>query len=213
MGRLLASNTMLFFDAVQKYEWEKVKLMLTMPEKFSLNFVHPELNLTPLMLSILRKDSLMIEILLEDQRMKIDTENSEGMTALMYAIQIGDTNMVSKLISRGASVEKRHQQYLHNIGHVAVLAGFTDVIDTLKCSNIDWNLGDWCGDTPLHVAVLISRPDIVINLLEIKNIDLFKKNLDGLTPIELSMLRGDWSAVEAFNAHIIKETNNRKKKV
>ena len=157
-----------------------------------------------LMLSISRRDDMMTKILLEDERIEINTKNSNGWTAVMFACKFGDAYLVSQLLEMGASIENTDDQYSCNLCHIAILAGSLEVIEVLKHSKIQWNMSDWQGDTPLHLAVLYDEPEILKTLLQIKHINIFTKNKQGLTAYETAMETGNWNAIKLFNDHVIK---------
>ena len=207
MGKLPVSNTVFVFDSVYDNEIEILRSMLNSAYKFDLNFVDPDMDLTALMLAIVRRDNVMTNVLLEDERIKINTQNSEGCTALMFACRYGDKYIVSKLLDMGATIETTDFQYFCNPAHIAVLAGNLEVIEVLKQSAINWDVVDFQGDTPLHLAVLNDKPEILISLLQLNNINIHKKNKEGLTAYESAMERGNWQAINEFNEYIIRMNN------
>jgi ankyrin repeat protein len=50
--------------------------------------------------------------------------------------------------------------------HIAIEEGDPNVLDVLMKRKADWNTGDSFGDTPLHLAVLLGKRDLVRRLME-----------------------------------------------
>nr|XP_009798518.1 PREDICTED: ankyrin repeat domain-containing protein, chloroplastic-like [Nicotiana sylvestris] len=73
--------------------------------------------------------------------------------------------------------------------HYAVRTASTQMIKILLLYNVDINLQDHDGWTPLHLAVQSRRTDIV-RLLLIKGADKTLKNRDGLTPLDICLHYG-----------------------
>ena len=203
MGKLPVSNTVYVFDTVYDNDIEKLRAMLNSSEKFDLNYLEPQMDITALMLSILRRDNMMTDILLEDNRIKVNTVNSVGVSALMMACRYGDQFLVKKLLKMGATIQTTDYLYFSNPCHIAVLSGKLEVIEVLKSTSINWNDPDWQGDTPLHLAVLNDEPEILHSLLQVENINICKKNKENLSAFEIAMQEGNWIAINLFNEYII----------
>ncbi|XP_021274574.1 ankyrin repeat domain-containing protein, chloroplastic-like [Herrania umbratica] len=73
--------------------------------------------------------------------------------------------------------------------HYAVHTASTPTIKLLLLYNVDINLQDNDGWTPLHLAVQARRTDIV-KLLLIRGADKMLKSKDGLTPLDLCLYSG-----------------------
>lgn len=73
--------------------------------------------------------------------------------------------------------------------HYAVRTVSVEAIKTLLLHDVDINLQDNDGWTPLHLAVQSRRTDVV-RLLLMKGADKTLKNQDGLTPLELCLHSG-----------------------
>jgi len=69
---------------------------------------------------------------------------------------------------------------------IAVEKNFVDIIELLlKHENIDVNIQNIDGNTPLHIS-LYTNDDIAKLLLDHKDIDVNIQNIDGNTPLQIT---------------------------
>jgi uncharacterized protein len=113
-------------------------------------------NVTPLMIAALRGDEEMTGILL-NAGAEPNATSDTGDTALVKAISFEEIEVVKLLLKGGANPEVKHPLRGESALHVAARMANVEVINALLSKNIDVNLKDNDGVTPLMEAVG-SRP-------------------------------------------------------
>lgn len=71
--------------------------------------------------------------------------------------------------------------------HIAILQTNEKMVSWLFEQGADLNLSDDLGYTPLHLAVSMGLENIVKQLLQCIEIDVFKINVHGQTPLQLAI--------------------------
>jgi ankyrin repeat protein len=93
---------------------------------------------------------------------EIDAVNTEGYTPLACAVSSGNTALVRKLLSLGASVNLGEQSPLL----VALRSHYPEMVSLLLAAGADVNHRDGRGETPVQVAAARGRSDFVRLLLD-----------------------------------------------
>lgn len=113
---------------------------------------------------------------------------------LIDALRAGDGDKVNALIKHLISVDstvetteliKLRETILHYAVQVAPLPLIQDLVEN-KEYNLDINAQDSDGDTPLHLAVVASRFNVVKYLMKLPNINDTVLNNDKNQPVELA---------------------------
>jgi len=128
-------------------------------------------------------------------RADVNAKGDKGNTVLMYAVRLGDKDMVKSLISQGADVNVTDNDS-YTVLMKAVTSGNTDIVKLLMQAGADINAKTNNGYTALRIAVFFRHLD-VIKLLIHAGIDVNAKFRNfGDTPIVLAVknvgLRSDW---------------------
>src|ERR1041385_4386595 len=116
----------------------------------------------------------------------IDARDREGRTALFYAVQAGDSEIVSHLIRLGANVNAQDKN-LETPLHLAAREYRPEMAALLLRSGAKVDAQDGHGNSPLSHAVLGSRGRAeIIKLLISSGANEFLKNNQGVSPQELA---------------------------
>ena len=111
-------------------------------------------------------------------------QDSDGMTALMWSVQMGHTEVVDALLAHPSINVNQADSDGRTSLYWAAYWGKTEVADALLAHKaIDVNKADHDGNTPLMMAVSEVHPGMVNTLLTHKNIDVNKADRDGNTPL------------------------------
>lgn len=80
-----------------------------------------------------------------------------------YAVKKGNLSIVKFLYENGVDINEEHNDTSPLM--LAAQAGWVDITDFLISNNVDVNLHDMFGYTPLMIAVINGKIDIVTRLL------------------------------------------------
>jgi FOG: Ankyrin repeat len=133
-------------------------------------------KLPALMLAIRSGAWKVYDALLADRRIKVDAENGNGETALMYLALLGETARAQALIAKGAKVNRLGWTPLH----YAASKGKADTVRMLLSKGAIVNAPAPDGTTPLMMAAYSGDRSVVQLLLD-KGADPTAINLGKLT--------------------------------
>ena len=85
---------------------------------------------------------------------EVDTTDDEGETPLMTAVREGYTEVVRKLLEKGARTDVKDKNFHQTLLHLAAIRGYGDIADILLSRGLDANAPDVHGVTPLRYALL-----------------------------------------------------------
>ncbi|XP_052142397.1 uncharacterized protein LOC127762081 [Oryza glaberrima] len=144
-------------------------------------------GLGALHLAAAREKLPVCQYLVEELRVDVDAVDNKGETALTFAINCGNEDMVRYLLDHGADTEKLNNDGLTAL-HFAAGEGKCKIVEILlsKGAYID---SLTTGGTALHCAAYNGR-DAVVKILLDHHADL------GHMPIEVAARCGEWKAVE-----------------
>jgi uncharacterized protein len=125
----------------------------------------------------------IINILLENGA-DLETQDTDGSTALMKAAFSGHTDIVRVLLERGADVKKKSKEGRTAL-HFAAKWGDADMVFDLLDKGADVNARDYLGITPLMRAARYSRSDVVSLLLE-RGASASEKDITGKTAVQFA---------------------------
>jgi ankyrin repeat protein len=127
---------------------------------------------------------------------QVNVPDREGRTALFYAAQDGELEIVAELISSGANVNAQDRT-LKTPLHFAAGNYQRDVAELLLRSRAHVNAADSHGNTPLSDAVFGSRGrGELIQLLLSHGADRTLKNLHGVSPQDLARSIGNYDVAK-----------------
>ncbi|XP_061163414.1 NF-kappa-B inhibitor alpha-like [Saccostrea echinata] len=158
-----------------------------------LDIYNDKLRQTPLHLAVLMKQVEIVRLLL-DNGANPEMFDHNGDTALHIACRSGNVTMVKEILKHRESRTVQNLDVRNYEGytclHVAVVGGFTKIVDILLKSGADVNVGDGkSGATALHLAAKGNKIDIVSSLLEQPKIAIDNKMYNGVTPLMVAVER------------------------
>lgn len=131
-------------------------------------------------------DLKRIEKLIKTNKRLVNHKENYGISMLHVAVMNEDDKTVDFLIGKGANVNSQDQGGATPL-HIATRANFQNIAKTLlKTKNIDINIQDNEGYTPIMRAISTGRSEIVM-LIIAKNPDCKIRNNQGKTMIDIPM--------------------------
>ncbi|MDO3694187.1 ankyrin repeat domain-containing protein [Wenyingzhuangia sp. chi5] len=131
----------------------------------------------------------------------INQKNNEGISAVIYATQRINKELLDVLLANNVQLDVVDKDgnnlyyYLFNAYNNRSKAHFNDFINVLKQNNISFTKAA-SNTTPLHIAIEKGQVDLILTAIEL-GANINQKNSDGLTPLHLS-------AMKATNDKILK---------
>jgi len=140
------------------------------------------INSTPLHLAC--QNNLEVANYLIDAGADIHAVNIGGSTPLHVACKFNSKDLIEKLIKKGADINKNNKKGNTPL-MITVKNGYVESTELLLKHNADINkLETSTGNTTLHLAAKGNRINVAL-LLITKGADIYKKNNDGKTPIDI----------------------------
>ena len=137
---------------------------------------------TPLHLACRLEKTEIVRLLASDDRVDLDAQNGEGRTALWTVVEQQNLDCLQVLLwqvdSPGNQVPRE---------------------------GLDPNLADFEDWTPLHIAALRGKENVVRELLKLSTIRVGMQNDDGETPADLAWKKGHTSIALLLHKHEAKE--------
>ena len=157
-----------------------------------------ELGRSPLYHALRRKNLDIAELLIDsgaDLKSK-----SGGLTPLHKAAVEGVSSFVELLLSKGAKVDERDDNYEFTALHYAARFGCKDVAKVLIAKGANIKAKDKWDYQPIHWAAYHDRADVA-ELLISKGADINAKTSLGQTPLQLAQERKNTKTVELLLKH------------
>jgi ankyrin repeat protein len=104
-------------------------------------------------------------LLMIDQGADVNALQSDGTSALLYAIYQDDLELVTALVNAGADVNQRNEYGANTMGEAA-MSGNTEMLRVLLANGADANLANLEGETPLMVVARTGNVPAAELLLE-----------------------------------------------
>ena len=121
--------------------------------------------------------------------------NVEGMTALHFAAQEGNTAVVKSLFEHGADIKAQEFIFSRSAIHFAAENGYLDTIIFLTENGVDLLDKDSLGATALHYAAKNNSLDVIKYLVN-KKIDYTAKDVRGWTAMHYAAYGGSLEVVK-----------------
>ena len=132
-------------------------------------------------------EELAIRVIDEDESTDINAKDSNGMTALQYAVIKGYSELIAKLLAfENIEVNLQDGNGLTALHHAVLERNQQAVRALLAHRDIDVNLQDSDGLTALHHAVLEKNQQAMEALLGREDLDIEVKDKDGVTALALA---------------------------
>ena len=139
--------------------------------------------------------------LLDGDPVAIGAFSHDGWTALHLAGHFGHSQTVELLLDRGADLEVRSRNILHNTPLQATVAGGSaETAALLLAAGADVRSSYEAGVTPLHVAAENGSIEM-IRLLLAHGADVAARDDDGRTPLALAQARPHIAAADLLHQH------------
>ncbi|KAK3596431.1 hypothetical protein CHS0354_033394 [Potamilus streckersoni] len=161
------------------------------------------LQRSPLHLAVRNSNSMVTKTLIK-LGADIEAKDIHEDTPLTHACLHGNTNAVQILIENGADYKASGDLGIQPI-HIAAENGDSLMIEILQNVGCDLSTTDASESTPLHYAASDGNPDTVQYLLN-QNVNKNCKNSQGLVPLDLALLRGEYrvSTLLADSSSVVK---------
>ena len=141
-------------------------------------------------------------LLLQQDNVDVNSQNSAGVTALHVACERGITAMVKALLLVKGIEKDKTDERMNTPMHTACVSGEKDVVSTLIDNGANVMKKNNDKMTPLHVATVERKLEIVkiiLNMCAEKKKKLLKtKGKDGNSPFLLAVKTGDEEIVKFF---------------
>jgi hypothetical protein len=162
--------------------------------------IDPALMATAMQTSILDGQTTATKILLEAGASPNARDPRGGAPALMDAVNLDNAVAVALLLKHGADPGVRELQYGSTPLISAANGGNRRIVRLLLAGGADPNQTDPEGRAPLHLAVLLDHPDVVVDLIE-HGADPNRATKAGVTPLAVARHRHMDAMVALLKAH------------
>jgi hypothetical protein len=181
-------NTQLF-DNISKQDWDSVKKLIKENDTIDLN-IRDESNNYLIQFIIIYNKIDLIDLFIE-KKCKIDILDVDGKCLLYYAIKYNYEKLVEKLINISyigiPIIELKDKNKICPI-HYAIMYNNKNILELLLQKDININIKDGNGNTPLMYAIKNKNYKIIQYLLENKNININSTNNDGSTALHIACI-------------------------
>lgn len=138
----------------------------------------------------------IVQLFFEKVHMPINVRTDYGSTVLHLALNSGDLPMIKYLLGvEGIDIEARTLRDETPL-HCAAQGQQSKAAYLLLAHNVDPNVKDADGWTPLHYATQNSDQETVEILLACEKTDINVRNNSGWTPLHLASKKGDFEIVQ-----------------
>ena len=136
---------------------------------------------------------------LSEAKCKLDVQDNEGLTPLMWAIHAEQFGIAFDLMHYGADVTLCSNSGLHAM-HLAAQVGSKGLIEKLLSLNVSPDVQQKNGVTPLHLSIYTN--DIEISKVLLSNgANVNIEDCDELTPLHVAASKNNVEAVELLLKH------------
>ncbi len=142
-----------------QYNIGKDQIDLLLANGANINLVKKD-GTTPLMLAAAKSDNLQLVQTLLKMGANVNDQSETGLTALSYAVNQGNEDVVDALLSEGADIHTGRNPLL-----IAVRSNEFRMVEIFLAKGVDINTSDNEGETALMWAAKKGKTDIVRTLL------------------------------------------------
>ena len=144
----------------------------------------------------------LFDFFIEKNMFVIEENNDFEENALMLACVYGQVDIVSKLLTYQFDVNIKALFSEDYVIHRAVIGGCLEIVDLLIIHGVNLNVGNYYGDTPLHLAVYYEHKNIIERLLEM-NVDTTLHNIKNQTALMIAKNANMLSIIKIFEEYIL----------
>jgi len=155
---------------------------------------------SPIADAAMRGDVATVRMLIA-RRADVNAPQGDGMTALHWAADHGDSAMAAELLRAKANVASRTRIGAYTPLHIAARTGSPAVVRALLAAGSDVKATTTSGATALHFAAAAGNPDVVTALLSKGADPNARESSWGQTPLVFAAEYGRAAAVEALMKH------------
>ena len=155
---------------------------------------------SPIADAAMRGDVATVRMLIA-RRADVNAPQGDGMTALHWAADHGDSAMAAELLRAKANVASRTRIGAYTPLHIAARTGSPAVVRALLAAGSDVKATTTSGATALHFAAAAGNPDVVKALLSKGADPNARESSWGQTPLVFAAEYGRAAAVEALMKH------------
>lgn len=156
--------------------------------------IQNNLGFTPIHLALIKKNSLMLKILLRNaDTHALNLLSNNNFTALYLSVHNNDYNTANILLNAGASPDTNCKDG-HTALHYATIIGDNEMVNFLIKKGASLNLKEKKGRTPLHFAAL-NRDSQILKILIKAGAILDKQDLQGNTALFFAATSGNIDAI------------------
>jgi len=131
---------------------------------------------------------------------QVDATDSNGCTALFYAVTLGHCRDAEVLLKAGAQPNRRDNRG-RTPAHCAAAKGMLTSLKSLQAQGADLWLANGRGDYPLHEAVQSGNRDLIVWLLKQRPDSVNSFNQDGRTLLHLAALNNQIEICKVIMDH------------
>jgi len=122
-------------------------------------------------------------------------------SALICAVTLPDLRLLRSLIAQGADINRAHMGLIPLIAATRdSYQGRPDAVMTLLANGADPRMTDAELNTALHYAALCAEPVVAALLLDTE-IDVDAINAEGMSPLGIACINGNWKVAAFFLEH------------
>ena len=155
---------------------------------------------SPIADAAMRGDVATVRTLIA-RRADVNAPQGDGMTALHWAADHGDSAMAAELLRAKANVASRTRIGAYTPLHIAARTGSPAVVRALLAAGSDVKATTTSGATALHFAAAAGNPDVVKALLSKGADPNARESSWGQTPLDFAAEYGRAAAVDALMKH------------
>ena len=144
-------------------------------------------GLTTLHCSASRGHAMSLKAILMEKDIEIDATDTNGCSALFYAVTLGHVECTEALIQSGALINRQDMKG-RTPAHCAAAKGILKSLKTLKNFGADLWIKNKRGDYPLHESVHSGEKEVISWLLNQKPESVNSTNNEGRTLLHLAAL-------------------------
>ena len=130
------------------------------------------------------KRNNMLEYLI-NKNLNINFTSASGETILQIAVNYQNNYISNLLLKTNINLNNVTNDFGLSVLHQSIILDNFDLFKKLLDKNIDFNLPDFYGNTPIHYILIDKRINYLLILLKKSDIKLTNTNINGETPLHI----------------------------